>query len=241
MTAARWDITVIEPKLIGVDLATLKNENTIVEGDTLQLEAYGVYSNGLKHLLPDTQGDRVRLWNTSNHAVARVSTLGRVTGVSPGVVSVAAYVGLLAATPIRIKILAAPPARSAYAASSMAPKGLAAPLAEDATADEAVVNTSSTLRTPATEEGNSSVSQSRGPVPKGPGLPKADSFAGPLWTLEAPAGGSASVSDGHLFVGVPGGGNHDPLSPHNDAVRVVQPIGDRNFTVSIKLDTPLLL
>jgi hypothetical protein len=75
------------------------------------------------------------------------------------------------------------------------------------------------------------------PVPKAPGVPVSSSFLGPLWQLVAPAGGSASVSDGHLFLGVPGGSNHDPTLPANQAVRVVQPIGDNNFDVSIKIDS----
>jgi hypothetical protein len=54
-----------------------------------------------------------------------------------------------------------------------------------------------------------------------------------------PAGGSASISNSHLFLGVPGGGNHDPLLPTNQAVRVVQTIGNENFDVAIKIDSPL--
>lgn len=76
--------------------------------------------------------------------------------------------------------------------------------------------------------------------PKAPGAPVTSSFLGPLWQLVAPAGGSASISDGHLFLGVPGGSNHDVLIPKNDAVRVVQPIGDNNFDVSIKIDSALV-
>jgi hypothetical protein len=54
-----------------------------------------------------------------------------------------------------------------------------------------------------------------------------------------PAGGSASISNSHLFIGVPGGSNHDPLISPNQAVRVVQTIGDENFDVAIKIDSPL--
>ena len=54
-----------------------------------------------------------------------------------------------------------------------------------------------------------------------------------------PAGGSASISNSHLFLGVPGGGNHDPLLPSNQAVRVVQAIGNEDFDVAIKIDSPL--
>lgn len=78
------------------------------------------------------------------------------------------------------------------------------------------------------------------PAPKAPGAPVSSSFLGPLWQLVAPAGGSASISDGHLFLGVPGGSNHDTMLPTNQAVRVVQPIGNNNFDVSIKIDSLLV-
>ncbi len=78
------------------------------------------------------------------------------------------------------------------------------------------------------------------PIPKSPGAPVSSSFLGPLWQLVAPAGGSASISDGHLFLGVPGGSNHDTILPSNQAVRVVQPIGNNNFDVAIKIDSLLV-
>jgi hypothetical protein len=78
------------------------------------------------------------------------------------------------------------------------------------------------------------------PVPKAPGAPVSSSFLGPLWQVVAPAGGSAAISDGHLFLGVPGGSNHDTMLPTNQAVRVEQPIGNNNFDVSIKIDSVLV-
>ena len=54
-----------------------------------------------------------------------------------------------------------------------------------------------------------------------------------------PEGGSASISNSHLFIGVPGGSNHDPLLPSNQAVRVMQTIGNEDFDVAIKIDSPL--
>ena len=83
-------------------------------------------------------------------------------------------------------------------------------------------------------------SVSAGPVPAaaGPALP--DGFTGPFWRLQTPVGGSASISNSHLFLGVPGGANHDPLQPSNQAVRVVQAIGNQDFDVSIKIDSPLV-
>src|ERR1700761_3639862 len=71
------------------------------------------------------------------------------------------------------------------------------------------------------------------------GAPLASSFPGPLWDVVAPVGGTASVANAHLTLTVPGGSNHDSLRPSNQAVRVVQPISDSNFDVSIKIDSPI--
>jgi Beta xylosidase C-terminal Concanavalin A-like domain len=76
------------------------------------------------------------------------------------------------------------------------------------------------------------------PVPASPGAPLASSFPGPFWDVVAPQGGTALVSNAHLFIDVPGGSNHDALLPSNQAVRVVQPIGNENFDVAIKIDSP---
>ena len=72
-----------------------------------------------------------------------------------------------------------------------------------------------------------------------PGAPLASSFPGPLWAVVAPNGGSASVENAHLTLTVPGGSNHDALHSSNQAVRVVQPIGNEDFDVSIKIDSPI--
>jgi len=79
-----------------------------------------------------------------------------------------------------------------------------------------------------------------GPVPAVPAAPLASSFPGPLWEVVAPKGGTAAVSNQHLFLNVPGGSNHDALHASNQAVRVVQPIGDQNFDVAIKIDSPIV-
>jgi hypothetical protein len=79
-----------------------------------------------------------------------------------------------------------------------------------------------------------------GPVPAVPAAPLSSSFPGPLWEVVAPVGGTAAVSNQHLFLNVPGGSNHDTLHPSNQAVRVVQPIGDESFDVSIKIDSPVV-
>jgi hypothetical protein len=75
------------------------------------------------------------------------------------------------------------------------------------------------------------------PTPLPPGAPIASDFPGPFWEVLAPAGGSASGSNSHLFLNVPGKSNHGALPPSNDAVRVMQPIGNVNFDVFIKIDS----
>ena len=69
--------------------------------------------------------------------------------------------------------------------------------------------------------------------------PMPSSFPGPLWDVMTPVGGTVSVANAHLTIHVPGGSNHDTLIPSNQAVRVVQPIGNVNFDVSIKIDSPI--
>jgi hypothetical protein len=72
-----------------------------------------------------------------------------------------------------------------------------------------------------------------------PAAPLASTFAGPLWSVIAPAGGTASVANGHLILSVPGGANHDPYRPSNQSLRVVQPIGNYDFDVSIEIDSTI--
>jgi hypothetical protein len=73
------------------------------------------------------------------------------------------------------------------------------------------------------------------------GPPLASSFPGPLWDVMTPTGGSVSVANAHLTLSVPGGSNHDTLLPSNQSVRVVQPIGNEGFDVSIKIDSPVTM
>ena len=77
------------------------------------------------------------------------------------------------------------------------------------------------------------------PLSSAPKVPLPSSFPGPLWDLVAPQGGTASVSNAHLFLNVPGGKNHDALTQGNEAVRLIQPIANTNFDVSIKIDSPV--
>jgi len=59
-----------------------------------------------------------------------------------------------------------------------------------------------------------------------------------LWFVRTPAGGAAVVSGGELVLTVPGGSNHQAFTPL-DSVRVVQPVGNSNFDVAIKIDSQL--
>ena len=61
-----------------------------------------------------------------------------------------------------------------------------------------------------------------------------------MWAVVAPRGGTASVANAHLLLNIPGGSNHDALLPANQALRVVQPIGNVDFDVSIKIDSTLV-
>jgi hypothetical protein len=70
--------------------------------------------------------------------------------------------------------------------------------------------------------------------------PLSSSFPGPLWDIVAPKGGTASVVNAHLLLNVPGGSNHDAFQPGNEALRVVQPVSNVDFDVSIKIDSALV-
>jgi hypothetical protein len=79
-----------------------------------------------------------------------------------------------------------------------------------------------------------------GPVADEAKAPLASNFPGPLWEVVTPNGGAASVANAHLYLNVPGGSNHDALRGGNQAVRVVQPIGDVEFDVAIKIDSAMV-
>jgi hypothetical protein len=78
------------------------------------------------------------------------------------------------------------------------------------------------------------------PVPAAPGAPLRSSFEGALWQVLTSPGGTATVSNSHLFINVPGGSNHDALGQTNQAVQVVQPIGNQDFDISIKIDSEVV-
>jgi hypothetical protein len=239
--------------------------NTVVAGKTLQFSVYGIYSDGSTKLLPDPEGNTVIQWNTTNHGVAKVSSLGKITAMRSGTVNVEASVGGVGASPWTVTVTAATPAVETAAAADV--PAVVPPVAEIQTAAAATANTqaaasaadAAAAASAATDSGpapapvsglpTSSAPTSAGPtsagpiaagpIPAAPAAALPDNFLGPFWTVVTPAGGSASISNGHLFLGVPGGSNHDLLVPSNQAVRVVQAIGNEDFDVAIKLDSPL--
>jgi hypothetical protein len=77
------------------------------------------------------------------------------------------------------------------------------------------------------------------------GAPVADEFNEStlntaVWTVRAPVGGSAAISNGELVLTVPAGSNHDAFVPALDAVQVVQLISNSNFDVAVKIDSTLV-
>ena len=97
------------PTLISAYVAAKGGAMTIVLGGTLQFIAYGNYSDGSVASLPDALGNTVTLWNTSNHAVAKISTLGHATALSLGTVYIEATIGTLSASPCEVTVVAASP------------------------------------------------------------------------------------------------------------------------------------
>jgi hypothetical protein len=185
------------PRLVSAYLVPKASVMSIPMGRTLQFIAHGVYSDGTSAVLPDSVGNAVTAWNTSDHAVAKISSLGHVTALGTGKAIIEAFIGNLKATPSQLTVT---------------------PLI------------ASSVHAPIVEQPLNSISAPLGP-------PIADKFFGPLWEVVTPKGGSASIFDGHLVIKVPGGSNHDTLGPSNEAARVVQPIGNTDFDVSIKIDS----
>jgi hypothetical protein len=97
------------PTLVSAYLVAKGDAHTIVMGRTLQYTAYGTYSDGSVVPLPDSEADPEIAWNTSNHAVAKISVLGHVTALSTGTVNIEAVIGTITASPWALTVLAAPP------------------------------------------------------------------------------------------------------------------------------------
>ncbi len=234
-------------------------------GGTMQVVATATYSDGTTATLPDALGNKVTAWNTSNHSVARISSQGHATAMAQGPVNIMATVGSLVAAPMAVNVSgsASPVATPAETLVAEAvPAVAASPVPEVAAAAEpaareapgAAESPGEPNPTPSADQNPASPAASgtqapisgpvappiSGPVPSAPAGPLPDNFIGPFWNLENPAGGSASISNAHLFIAVPGGANHDPFTSSNQAVRVVQAIGNENFDVAIKIDSPLV-
>jgi hypothetical protein len=193
-------------------------ENTMTPGGNMQMTAYVTYSDGSTGTLPDALGNKVTWWNTTNHKVAKIAGDGYATALAAGSINFEALVGTLSVSPWHVTVVAAIPASASQADTA-------------ANTEAAAV--------PAVQGGITALNS--GPVPAAPGAPVPDTFLGPFWSLVAPAGGSASIANYHLFIGVPGGANHDLLLPSNQAVRVVQAIGNEDFDVAVKVDSPLVV
>jgi hypothetical protein len=97
------------PTLVSVYLVAKGDAHTMVMGRTLQFTAYGKYSDGSVVVLPDSEADPEIAWNTSNHAVAKISLLGHVTALSTGTVNIEAVIGTITASPWTVTVLAVPP------------------------------------------------------------------------------------------------------------------------------------
>jgi hypothetical protein len=218
-----WTITAAGKSLKSAYLRPKSGANTMTTGSTMQLIAYATYSDGTTGTLPDAQGNVVTWWNTTNHAVAKISSAGHATALATGSINMEAMVNALNVSPWPVTVVAPTPAVQTAPASAIQTSAAANSEAAAVRAAQSVL----TALTP-------------GLGPAAPGAALADTFLGPFWSLVSPAGGSASISNSHLFLGVPGGGNHDPLLPSNQAVRVVQTIGKEDFDVAIKIDSPLL-
>jgi hypothetical protein len=242
--------------LVGAYLGSTGGSITMKPGGTLQFKAYGIYSDGKTGALPDAGGNKVTGWNTTNHKIAKISTLGHVTAIGTGVVGIQALVGATPASPWYVTVAGTAPvpalAPTVAAAAprmnaEMQPPASAAPetKASEAPAAPAASETPEAPSVPPASLAPTPgpvapiATATAGPAPSGPGAALPDTFLGPFWHLMSPSGGSASISNAHLFVGVPGGSNHDTLTGNNQAVRVVQAIGNQDFDVAIKIDMPL--
>ena len=97
---------ILTPTLVSAYLVGKNGATTIIVGGTLQFTAYGNYSDGSVTSLPDAHGNTVTGWNTSNHAIAKVSSLGHVTALSLGEVAIEAVIGMLTASPCEVTVIA---------------------------------------------------------------------------------------------------------------------------------------
>ena len=98
-----------------VVLRPKSSSKTMTSGSTMQLVAYATYSDGSTGTLPDAEGNVVTWWNTTNHAVAKISSQGMLQPLATGSINIEAMVGNLTLTPWPVTVIA-PPAPAAAAA-----------------------------------------------------------------------------------------------------------------------------
>jgi hypothetical protein len=108
LLSSPWTVTVSAPTLVSAYLKTAGDANTIVVGHGLQFTAYGVYSDGSVAALPDSQGDAVTGWNTTDHAVAKISIGGHAFGIGVGTASIEATIGRIKASGFSVTVTAVP-------------------------------------------------------------------------------------------------------------------------------------
>ena len=99
--------TAVTNPLVSAYLIANGNANTMLAGGKLQITAYGTSEDVSVAPLTDSQGSAVTGWNTSNHAVAKISTLGHATALSLGPVNIEATIGTLSASPCAVTVIAA--------------------------------------------------------------------------------------------------------------------------------------
>jgi hypothetical protein len=92
--------------LVSAFLLSYGDVASIPVGSTLQFTANGVYSDGTVIPLPDSEGDAVTAWNTSNHAVAEISSDGHVTAVGVGTVTIEGMIGKIEASTSQVTVTA---------------------------------------------------------------------------------------------------------------------------------------
>ena len=95
--------------LVSAYLVAKGGSHTLEVGSTLQFLAYGIYSDGAIYELPDSRGSSITAWNTSNHAVARISSAGHVTPAAPGSIQIEGAAGSIIATPWSLAVTTLPP------------------------------------------------------------------------------------------------------------------------------------
>jgi hypothetical protein len=76
--------TTTEPTLVSSYLAAKGKAQTMVKGGLPQITAYGTYSDGSVVALPNAGNGGVIAWNTSDHAVGKISKHGDATTMRKG-------------------------------------------------------------------------------------------------------------------------------------------------------------